>query len=97
MNETLFEIARGIHAAGCDLTYRKYRIGAGDLVELKNFAREQLVGDDPSDDQPLAGEQLVNLVARMLLDAMSAQHEVDVRRTTEFPREAGAAGRISGS
>jgi len=83
MNQTLLlEVAHGIAAAGLDLTYSEYRgvCTGGDLAALKDYVREELCPDDPVDDRPLTGERLVSFVAKMLLDAMAAQHEVDVRR-----------------
>jgi hypothetical protein len=81
MNDILFEVARGIAAAGADLSYAAYRnVGAGgDLGALKLYVRDQLVGDDPCDDRYLVDERVVACVAQMLLTAMSAQYEIDAR------------------
>jgi hypothetical protein len=92
-NDILFEVASGVADAGLDLSYSKYRIGAGDLEALKCFVRERLALDDACDDA-----RIVRIVAQLVLDGMSGQHEVDVQRLSarQIEEQSPAQGMMAG-
>jgi hypothetical protein len=91
-NDLLLEVAVGVAAAGLDLSYSKYRIGAGDLGALRRHVRERLALDDACDDA-----RLVTIVAQLVLDGMSAQFEIDVRNSArQIEEQSPAQGMMAG-
>jgi hypothetical protein len=82
IHDILFEVAESVVDAGPE----RHRIGVGETGALARYAREQIAREQLAPDDDELHERLASLFAQLMLIAMTAQHEVDVRRLEERRR-----------